>query len=152
MSFHPPLTPSEVVIAIREKFGCSTHIAKVLYDAFIREQTTAPERATLRDEFAKAALTGFCSNTVAALLPDEIGERQNLVHRSYDLADDMIEARKGASMNTEQAAARQAEQQNRNEALREMLARVVETVRFSGCLLSAQIVKVLREADETLGS
>ena len=49
--------------------------------------TYAPETKTLRDEFAMAALTGFCSQQVRL-------EPNVFAKFSYDCADAMMEARK----------------------------------------------------------
>ena len=49
--------------------------------------TYAPEAKTLRDEFAMAALTGFCSQQVRL-------EPNVFAKFSYDCADAMMEARK----------------------------------------------------------
>lgn len=47
-----------------------------------------PETATLRDQFAMAALHGFCIN------PDEFEDYETIAIHSYRVADAMMEARK----------------------------------------------------------
>ena len=48
---------------------------------------------TLRDYFAAAALQGYCSNRDFGSMSD----KTRLAKRAYELADAMIEARKGGS-------------------------------------------------------